>query len=152
MNTDIKCSKNIGMVRMCITITAKKNIILNKKNKTYTAYNFVWTYDYLGEKINVILHRIYTEDERKIKSERNKKSNTTPKAIASAKARVGLKSPNLEKVKQYDLNGNLIKIWNGTVFILNECKNVSRTNILRCKQRKIKSAGGYVWRFINDDF
>jgi predicted house-cleaning noncanonical NTP pyrophosphatase (MazG superfamily) len=49
------------------------------------------------------------------------------------------------------LNGNIVKIWDCIQHIINEM-NISREYIKTCCSRKRKSAGGFVWRFINDEF
>lgn len=54
-----------------------------------------------------------------------------------------------DKIKQYDLEGNLIKIFDKPKDALDICNYDS---IIRCCLGKYKTAGGYIWRFFNDDF
>ena len=54
-----------------------------------------------------------------------------------------------KKVCQYDLNGNLINIYNSSV-IASKISGVVNSNISRCCNGKLKSAGGFVWRYHND--
>ena len=49
-------------------------------------------------------------------------------------------------VLQYDLNGNLIKVW----FNLREIAfntNYKKTNIMHCCNGRSKTAYGYVWKY-----
>ena len=50
-----------------------------------------------------------------------------------------------KKVYQYDLNGLFIKEWN-SIKEAGETLNISRGNISKCSNEKMKFAGGYVWR------
>lgn len=50
-----------------------------------------------------------------------------------------------KKVYQYDLNGVFIKEWN-SIKEAGETLNISRGNISKCSNEKMKFAGGYVWR------
>lgn len=52
----------------------------------------------------------------------------------------------MKKVNQYDLNGNLIKNYKG-VRIAEEETGVHNSNIIKCCNNKVKSAGGYVWKY-----
>lgn len=54
-----------------------------------------------------------------------------------------------KKVCQYDLNGDLINIYDSSV-IASKISGVVNSNISRCCNGKRKSAGGFVWRYHND--
>lgn len=49
------------------------------------------------------------------------------------------------KIGQYDKKGNLIKIYNSRYDI----KNIDTTSITRVCNGKRKSAGGYIWKYVN---
>ena len=51
-----------------------------------------------------------------------------------------------QKVEQYDLQGNLLKIWDGVVDASKELK-INANNISSCCHDKRKTAGGYVWKY-----
>ena len=53
------------------------------------------------------------------------------------------------KVAQYDLNGNLIKIWDCMINAANEL-GVDKSAIWRCCNNKSKTSCGYVWRYYED--
>ena len=55
-----------------------------------------------------------------------------------------------KKVKQYDLSGKLIKIWDKISDICREYKTNS-ANICDCCNKKKKTHLGYVWRYADDD-
>lgn len=53
-----------------------------------------------------------------------------------------------KKVAQFDLKGNLIATYNSTIDAYN------KTNIYHiydCCNKKLKTCGGYVWRYINEE-
>lgn len=52
------------------------------------------------------------------------------------------------KIKQYDLNGNFIKIFNSINEAQRECHT---THIIECLNGKIKKAGNYIWKYVNND-
>lgn len=55
-----------------------------------------------------------------------------------------------KQIKQYDLNGNLIKIWNSISEAANTL-NIERTNIIGVCKKRTKSAGGFIWQYIEDN-
>lgn len=54
-------------------------------------------------------------------------------------------------VKQFDFNGNLLNVYNSISEAMNSIKFKS-ANIVLCCNGNAKSAGGYVWRYQNDEF
>lgn len=52
-----------------------------------------------------------------------------------------------KKIYQYDMQENLIKIWNG---LREAARDLSlyETNISKACKGKIKSTGGYIWRYV----
>lgn len=62
----------------------------------------------------------------------------------------GVDSPIAKKVVQYDLDGNLIKIWH---CISDAERELNIHNIVGCCQRKpnYKTVGGYIWRYFEDE-
>ena len=61
----------------------------------------------------------------------------------------GKKKSYRRKVNQYDLKGNFIKQYNS----ITEAKKYYGKNIhiIACCQKKRKQAGGYIWRYANED-
>ena len=59
------------------------------------------------------------------------------------------KSKKKIKIKQYDLNGNLIKIWDS---ILDIKKELNLESISACCKGRRNTIGNFVWRYENDDF
>ena len=51
------------------------------------------------------------------------------------------------KIAQYDLNNNLIKIWNSGIDVEKEM-NWFSTKIIACCRNKQKTAYGYMWKYI----
>lgn len=54
------------------------------------------------------------------------------------------------KTAQFDIDGNLIKIWN-SMSDPNKIFGYSTQNIEKCCSGKIHSAYGYIWRRVNDN-
>ena len=61
----------------------------------------------------------------------------------------GEKCYRSHKVAQYNLNGNLIKVWNYIKQATNEL-GINHATISGCCRGKYKTAGGFIWRYIED--
>lgn len=58
--------------------------------------------------------------------------------------RLGLQKPNKKKIKQYDLHGNFITIWDS----INSARSFyNNSHISDCCRGSRKNAGGYIWRY-----
>ena len=65
----------------------------------------------------------------------------------------GTNNPNYNKgnkIKQYDLEGNFIKIWNNANQAGKEL-NICISSIRKCCKGIQKQAGGYVWKYYKED-
>ena len=62
----------------------------------------------------------------------------------------GKDCPNSIKVNQYDLQDNFIKKWNCLKEVEREL-NIYATGISKCCRNLQKTAGGYKWRYANDE-
>lgn len=60
------------------------------------------------------------------------------------------KQKNVRKVKQLDLNGDLINIWS-TLLEASEKTGTHYTSICNCCRGKIKTANGFMWEYDNSD-
>lgn len=87
---------------------------------------------------NPFYGRCMSEDQRKKISEA-KKGNV-----------VGKDNPRARKVAQYDSELNLIRIWDYIKQATIEL-GISNSNICSCCKGRLKSAGGFIWRYIEDD-
>lgn len=63
----------------------------------------------------------------------------------------GILCPNSKKIKQYDLNGNFIKLWYSTMDIERELKIRHDRISCCCKHKRYKTAGGYKWEYAEGD-
>ena len=61
----------------------------------------------------------------------------------------GIKPTNIKSVLQYDLNMNLIKEWNDITQASKEL-NIYNSNISTCCKGKLKTTGGYIWKYKNN--
>ena len=61
----------------------------------------------------------------------------------------GANNPRAKKIMQYTQDGKLIKIWDYVNQIENEL-HIDHSNISKCCKGKIKSAGGYLWKYFDD--
>ena len=64
--------------------------------------------------------------------------------VISEETKQKIRQSKSKKVIQYDLNGNLIKIWNS---IKEAIESTGATHISDCCKGKSKTAGGYIWRY-----
>lgn len=62
----------------------------------------------------------------------------------------GKNHPRAKRVAQYDLNGNLIKIWDYAKQAEEEL-GINHCNISMCCKCKRKSAGGFIWKYYKGD-
>lgn len=60
---------------------------------------------------------------------------------------MGKENPNSKKVAQYDLQMNLIRIWDSVRDIEREM-GINHANISRCCNGKYKTSGQFVWKYI----
>lgn len=58
--------------------------------------------------------------------------------------RTGLRK--VKKVCQYSLNKELIKVWNNQ-YEASRKMSIAQESINRCCNQKVKTAGGYIWRY-----
>jgi hypothetical protein len=54
------------------------------------------------------------------------------------------------KIQQFDLNNNLIYVWN-TLQEASNCLKISKGNICSCARGKRPHAGGYIWRYVTNE-
>ena len=61
----------------------------------------------------------------------------------------GKNNPQAKRVVQYDLGGNLIRIWDYAKQVTEEL-GIDNSNIIKCCRGKQKSAGGFVWKYADE--
>ena len=67
------------------------------------------------------------------------------------KGKFGSEHPNSKQVAQYDKQTNeLIKVWDSLSDVTREL-GIDHSSISKCCKRKRKSAGGYVWKYVEDE-
>lgn len=54
-----------------------------------------------------------------------------------------------KKVIQYDKQNHIIKEWDYIIDAEKEL-NIDRSSIIRCCKGKVKTAGGFIWRYSNE--
>ena len=59
----------------------------------------------------------------------------------------GSNNPAARKVAQYDKNNNLIKVWD-YARQASEVLGIQNTNISACCRGRLKTAGGFMWKYI----
>ena len=64
----------------------------------------------------------------------------------------GSQHPSCKKVIQYDLDGNFITIFESGALAAKSLNLKDASVILKCCNFKVKSSGGFQWRFFNLDF
>lgn len=54
-------------------------------------------------------------------------------------------------VNQYDMDGNFIKSWVSATIAMQEL-NIHKSNITACCKKRKKSAGGFIWKYAEEEF
>lgn len=63
---------------------------------------------------------------------------------------VGRNSAKAKQVNQYDTEGRFIQTWYATTEAQSEL-GIPYTSIVKCCTRQYRTAGGFIWRYIDDD-
>ncbi len=84
----------------------------------------------------------WTDEMRLKASERGKNMSSYLRAKISIK----ITQIQLKKIYQYDLNGDFIKEWMG-IKTASQKLRISKTGISQCAKEKVKTAGGFIWRY-----
>ena len=140
-----------------------KDVKSNGKNKEYSIENCTFisnsenskqamkTRDYFeikGEN-NPNWGKQLSEETRKKISEANKGKKMSETARNKiSKATKGKNNPRARKVAQYNKNGELIRIWDYIKQASVEL-SVDYFSIVQCCRGKNKTAGGFIWRYVN---
>lgn len=117
-----------------------KGLFAGEKNYFYDVHMY-------GNK-NPMFGKHHTEESKRKNSESNKANWTDDKCRAFGETRIGAKNPNSKKVCQYDTNGNFIKEWDSTRDAA-RALNIDSSTIAKCARGKYKTAGGYIWRYVD---
>ena len=56
----------------------------------------------------------------------------------------------IRKILQFDIDGNLLKEYDALFKVNEDYPNIDRSSICKCCRRKIKTCGGYIWRYSDD--
>ena len=94
------------------------------------------------EEMNEIKRKISETEKGKILSDEHKRK--------ISESRLGEKNQRAKKVIQLDLNNNLIKIWI-CITDAERKTGIAHQSISKCCKNKLKSAGGFKWRYIGDE-
>jgi len=112
------------------------------------------------DKNNPFYKKSHTEESKRIMSEKkmgennyffgrgpmlNKKFTDNHKNKISL-SNSGVNNKNSKKVYQYDINGNLVRIWD-SVGMLCKMLNLSVGNISLCCLKKRRTAYGFIWKY-----
>lgn len=83
----------------------------------------------------------------KMPPRKNSSDKTYTKKTESKKRNSGRRS---KKIAQYDLNGNFIRMWD-CMSDAARAYNISHTCISDCCRDRQKTAGGFIWRYFNEE-
>lgn len=102
---------------------------------------------HIGNK-SALGHKLSDESKQQMinKLKGRKLSDETRKRMSGSRKK-GADALNAKKVAQYTKNLDLIKVWDCMSYASNELK-ISMGHISSCCHEKRKSAGGYVWKFV----
>lgn len=79
----------------------------------------------------------------------NTKQKLREQKIGNKNPMYGKKPANVRKVIQYDINNNIIKIWDDIHEVENKLK-LHHSNIIKCCKGERKTTGGYKWSYFNE--
>lgn len=101
---------------------------------------------YLIKAVNIGVCDYNRDESRK----RGRQSEICRKKLSESRKRmVGKNSPNAKQIVQFDKEFNVISIWYSAMCAENET-GVDHSRIAACCRLKVKSAGGYIWRYVYD--
>ena len=90
------------------------------------------------------LYGKYLSEETKQKMSENSAKNM--------KGKLGSEHPNSKKVAQYNKQTlELIKIWDSMMDVQREL-GINNGSISKCCKGKLKSAGGFIWKYVEEEF
>lgn len=153
--------ENNPMYGKCHSEETKKKI--GEANKGLTGF---WLGKHLLEETKQKLRekatgRLHSEESRKKMSEsrRGEKnvmygkhhSEETRKKISEANKGkcAGENNPRARSVAQYDLDGNLIRVWDYIKQAAKELR-IDNLGIIKCCRGKQKTTGGFIWRYADE--
>ena len=129
--------RNTGLKHSKETLLLLKNI----SNKHFEENGHKSVYEFWLES--------YGKDiaDEKMSDYKNKHSDRVSGEKNPMYGKIGELNPNLKKIGQFLKDGTFIKEWNGIVIASKELSIFSQ-NISECCLGKRKSAGGYIWKFL----
>lgn len=148
------------------TVVMKEKIKKSSKNnKGYSTVHL----NYKGKESNFLIHRLvgkafisnpynYPEIDHKNENKNDNKINNliwctriynNTKGIQSKEGRRTSSEFRMKGVKQFDLQGNLLNTYKG-IRIAEEKTSVDNRNIVKCCKGKVNSAGGFIWRYVDE--
>lgn len=86
---------------------------------------------------------------KKLRSEFLKKNNPMKNPEIKERTIQKIKDSCAKKVVQYSLSGELLNSFGG-IREASRILNIGREGISRCCHGKLKSSGGFIWKFVND--
>ena len=132
LDKDIKSNGKINeySIENCMFVSKSEN-----SKQAHKTRNYDYLHDRVGEN-NPNWGKTLTEETKKKMSESHKGK------------RVGENNPRARKVAQYSIDGKLLKIWICIADVKREL-GINRSNISECCNGKRKTAGGYIWKYID---
>ena len=123
---------------------ANKGRLAGKNNPNYGNHSSAGSNNYFYGKH----HTEETKNKIREKAIGRKDSNETRKKKSDATK--GSNNPNAKITLQYDIDGNFITLWDCATYAA-EKLNICLKGITACCRGERKSAGGFVWRYQEDE-
>ena len=100
---------------------------------------------------NPMYGKHHTEESIKkmIENKKPKQWNEEERKIISERVS-GKKHPRAKKIKQYDLDGNLIKVWDYIKQAKKEC-GYNSDGISKCCKHEARTANGFIWLYYDEE-
>lgn len=151
---------NLGRIKSLGNKINHKNSIYLKKRPNKYGYEYVILQNNKKKKSKTV-HRLVAEafisnlenkkqvnhiDGNKLNNNVDNLEWSTPSENIKHSFRTGLKKPTRKQVYQYDLNNNLIAIYNSTKEA-GEKSGILKGSIAKCCRKELKTSGGYKWEY-----
>ena len=139
LDKDIKSggTNKIYVMDECLLTTHDENMKEAMRTRDYS--------DIQGE--NHPLYGKHHTEETKLKMSESKQGENNP-----MHGKLGSECPNSKKIAQYDKNKlELIKIWDSMMDVQREL-GIDPSSISKCCKGKRKSAGGFIWKYVEEEF
>ena len=143
----VDCNGNIKSLKT----NKNLSLVTNNKRKPYKRVGLTKN----GKRYFFLVHRLVAEafilnpnNKPFINHINENKSDNNINNLEWVTNQENIRHSNLKKIKQIDLQGNLIKVWNA-LFEIKDSKLFNISKVSECCNKKRKMAYNYKWEYVN---